>query len=89
MCQHDIFGRSYPSGGCASFNFWAKIDGMIVGQCQVYHIRVGYSNPTPHSPTGINEPELLFSILKLYFLESVSFKKCLIKWGFYFFYIYK
>ena len=87
MCQHDIFGRSYPSGGCASFNFWAKIDGMIDGQCQVYHIRVGYSNPTPHSPTGINEPELLFSILKLYFLESVSFKKCLIKLGF-FFYIY-
>ena len=41
-----VLGRSYPSGGCASFNFLAKIDEIIVGQCQDYHIYVGYSNPT-------------------------------------------
>ena len=63
-----VLGRSYPSGGCASFNFLAKIDGIIVGQCQVYHIRVGYSNPTPHGPTGINELALLSNILKLCFM---------------------
>ena len=62
-----VLGRSYPSGGCASFNFMAKIDGIIVGQCQVYHIRVGYSNPTPHGPAGINEPALLFSFLNFLF----------------------
>ena len=78
-----VLGRSYVSGGWASFNFLAKIDGIIVGQCQVYHIRVGYSNPTPHGPAGINEPALLFSILKLCF-QSVSFKKCLMKLGFFF-----
>ena len=73
-----VLVHSYPSGGCASFNFLAKIDGMIVGQCQVYHIRVGYSNSTPHGPTGIYEPALLFSFLNFFFL-SVSFKKCLMK----------
>ena len=57
--------------GVHHLTFGPKIDGMIDGQCQVYHIRVGYSNPTPHSPTGINEPELLFSILKLCFLGKV------------------
>ena len=54
-----VLGHSHPSGGCASFNFLAKIDGIIVGQCQVYHIYVGYSNPTPYGPTG-------FSFLKLF-----------------------
>ena len=67
-----VLGRSYPSGGCATFNFLAKIDGIIVGQCKVYHIRVGYYNPTPHGPTSINEPALLFSILKLCFFGKVS-----------------
>ena len=66
-----VLGRSYPSGGRASFNFLAKIDGIIVGQCQVYHIYVGYSNPTPHGPAG-------FSFFET-FLESVSLKKCLMK----------
>ena len=54
-----VLGRSYPSGGHASFNFLAKIDGIIVGQCQVYHIYVGNFNPTPHGPAG-------FSFLKLF-----------------------
>ena len=57
-----VLVHSYPSGGCASFNFLAKIDGMIVGQCQVYYIRDGYSNPTPHDPAGKNEPTLWFSL---------------------------
>ena len=59
-----VLGHSHPSGGCASFNFLAKIDGIIVGQCQVYHIYVGYSNPTPYGPTG-------FSFLKLFWKVSV------------------
>ena len=71
--------HSYPSRGCASFNFLAKIDGMIGGQCQVYHIRVGYSNLTPHGPAGINEPTLFFNFLIYLFLISVSFEKCLMK----------
>ena len=79
-----VLGRSYPSGGCASFNLLAKIDGIIVGQCQVYHIRVGYSNPTPHGPTGIKEPALLFSSLKLCFLEKCQFKKMLNEIGIFF-----
>ena len=59
-----VLGRSYPSGGRASFNFLAKIDGIIVGQCQVYHIYVGNFNPTPHGPAG-------FSFLKLFWKVSV------------------
>ena len=74
-----VLVHSYPSGGCASFNFLAKIDGMIVGQCQVYHIRVGYSNPTPHGPTGTNEPALLFSFLKLCFFFSFLVKVLVLK----------
>ena len=50
----------------------AKIDGMIVGQCQVYHIHVGYSNPTHHGPAGINELALLSVFF--FFFSSVSFK---------------
>ena len=65
--------RSYPSGECASFNFLFKIDGMIVGQWHVYHIRFGYSNPKPHGPAGTNEPALLFSFLKFHFFEKCQF----------------
>ena len=49
----------------------AKFDGIIVGQCQVYHIRVGYSNPTPHGPAGINELALLFGFFFFFFEVSV------------------
>ena len=65
--------RSYPSGECASFNFLAKIDGMIVEHWQVYRIRFRYSNPKPHGPTGINELALLFSFLKFPFFEKCQF----------------
>ena len=35
---------------CINFDFLTKFDLMIIGQGQVYHIRIGYSNPTTKGP---------------------------------------
>ena len=50
---------------CINFYFLTKIDWFIIGQGQVYHIRVGYSNPTTQGlKRKMNVPALLTRFLR-------------------------